>query len=282
MVAVVRRILALLLILCISSSVAAETQSDPHKKARFSTATEKLPVILAGGSSLTLISPSQWRPLAGKLSRYVEDMHLYFRRTFGEIPKLEASIRLMDEESFYQSTGAPRWTNAMYYRGEILIPLSLSEEIDQENLYRSIKHEYTHAVVNALSGTRCPGWLDEGLAQWIEGPANPLLEPALRNWLRKNHPVSLSLLQGGFTRLDTKMVPAAYGQSLFAAKKMISQYGFETLSHYFQLLRSGIDRDDAFHQAFEVKESRFEAQLGSNLKQWAESSEHLHRHGPPA
>ena len=136
-------------------------------------------------------------------------------------------------------------------------------------LYRSVKHEYTHAVINALSGGRCPGWLDEGLAQWAEGSVNPALEPALRKWLYFNPPIPLDLLQGGFTRLELPMVPPAYAQSLFAARSVIKTFGFPKISKYFKNLRKGKRKVSAFENSFDVDDSSFEKALGKSMKNWA-------------
>lgn len=234
------------------------------------------PLNLRGGSTLTLISPTAWSPLAKKLSHFLTETHESYSQTFGEIPPLKTTVRLMDSEVFYKESGAPRWTNAMYYRNQITIPLAQGEEIDLQNLYRSVRHEYTHAVVNSLSGGRCPGWLDEGLAQWAEGVVNPALEPALKNWLRANRsPLPLSILQGGFTKLDIKMVPTAYAQSLFAAKSVINTFGFNHIRGYFESLRSGQDKADAFKQNFRVSDASFEKALAKSLNRWTRDSGHL-------
>jgi len=227
------------------------------------------PVLLTGGSRLTLISPDQWVPLAKKLSAILEETHRKYADLFGSIPPHTTTLRLMESENFYKESGAPRWTNAMYYRGEITIPLSLTESVDLENLYRSVKHEYTHAVINALSGSRCPGWLDEGLAQWAEGTINPALEPALRNWVLRHPPVPFKLLQGGFTRLDPAMVPPAYGQSLYAAQVMMDTFGLIEIGRFLGHLREGKVRADAFELAFSISESSFEDALAESLKKWA-------------
>lgn len=227
--------------------------------------TRLAPLTLEGGSELTLISPDVWTPLADRALTVLSNTHAYYKKVLGEIPAFKSTVRLMPEEEFFQLTGAPSWTNAMYFRGEIIIPLALGQKIDLDNLYRSVKHEYTHAVVNSLSGGRCPGWLDEGLAQWAEGDENPALRPALNQWLTRNRPVPLGLLQGGFTKLDFEMVPPAYAQSLYAAKHIIHEFGFSSMRHYFDALREGDTKDSSFQRAFGQSERRFEQRLGGIL-----------------
>jgi hypothetical protein len=178
----------------------------------------------------------------------------------------------MDEASFYEMTGAPGWTNAMFFRGEIIIPLSTSKPVDLENLHRSVKHEYSHAVLAALSGGSIPGWIDEGLAQWLEGEENPALRNSLRSYLKHSSPVPLNLLQGGFTRLESNMVPAAYAQSLLAVQAMIKAYGIEKIAHYLELLRKSEDKEVAFFAAFGLSENDFEYKLHTTLRQWSGTS----------
>lgn len=228
------------------------------------------PLYLGAGTKLTLSSPPEWQDVAKEFSKVLKTTYGRFNDLFGDIPAFTTSLKIMDEESFYLSTGAPRWTNAMYYRDQIVIPLSEEALKDTDNLYRSIKHEFTHAVIHALSGGKCPGWLDEGFAQWAEGSENPALKPALLNWLDDRPPVPLAFLQGGFTKLDSDMVPAAYAQSLFAANTVMNSYGFRKIARYFATLRAGARKNDAFTKSFGVSEARFEQHLSHTLEQWSE------------
>jgi len=249
--------------------LSSEESPGSHRRLNFA------PLALQGGSKLTLISPQQWSDLAGKLSSGLEETHHTFSEMFGAIPAFTTSLRLMEDETFYAITGAPRWTNAMYYKGQIIIPLSPEVEPDVENVFRSLRHEYAHAVLHALSGGKLPGWFDEGFAQWVEGAENPALLPALRDWLEVNPPVPLNLLQGGFTRLETPMVPAAYAQSLFATSTMINSFGFKRIRSYFDDLRNGIHKSRAFERSFNLSEHTFEKRLGKTLATWLKSGRKL-------
>jgi hypothetical protein len=242
-------------------------QPDASSPLRFT------PINLANGSKLTLISPTRWSETASSLIAVLNTTHDHFTRLFSDIPAFSTSIRLMDEEEFFELTGAPKWTNAMFFRGQIILPLAKSKAIDIENLNRSVKHEYTHAILSALSAGNLPGWLDEGLAQWFEGEESPGLRAALRDWLKNNDPVPLDLLQGGFTKLKAEMVPAAYAQSLLATRIVAEKYGFPSMSVYLMLLRDGVDKDTAFESAFNIPLKDFEQQLGRALKRWAAKEE---------
>ena len=254
----------------------AETQTS--ERARYVQPEESsplrfTPINLANGSKLTLIAPTRWSETASSLITVLNTTHDHFTRLFADIPAFSTSIRLMDEDEFFELTGAPRWTNAMFFRGQIILPLSKGKAIDIENLNRSVRHEYTHAILSALSAGNLPGWLDEGLAQWFEGEESPGLRDALREWLKTHEPVSLSLLQGGFTKLKAEMVPAAYAQSLIATRLVAEKYGFPALGAYFMLLRDGIDKDAAFKTAFNISPAEFEEEMGRALKRWVSKGE---------
>lgn len=231
------------------------------------------PVNLSNGSKLTLISPKRWSETANEVIAVLNSTHEEFTEIFSEIPAFSTSIRLMDEDEFFKLTGAPKWTNAMFFKGQIVIPLSASQPIDTENLGRSIKHEYTHAILSALSSGQLPGWIDEGLAQWFEGEENPGLRDALRSWLATNEPVPLALLQGGFTKLRADMVPAAYAQSLLATRALVDRSGMDAVAKYFFMLREGVDKESAFTTAFSMTPEEFESHLSKALKVWAAKPE---------
>src|SRR5690606_26447433 len=115
-------------------------------------------------------------------------------------------LRFLPPEEFRRQTGAPEWTSAMYFRDEITIPLTKSTAWERDELDRALRHEYVHAVIAELSEYRCPAWLDEGVAQLLEGQVNPLLGPALRRWIALNPAIPLDWLQNGFTTLDSGYV----------------------------------------------------------------------------
>jgi len=231
-------------------------------------------VVLSGRTKIMAISDKEHEELADSLLYVIQSTHNSFRTVFGPIEDSSTVLNLMDSEEFYRTTKAPRWTNALYYKGQIIIPIVRDTKPDMDNLIRSVKHEYTHAVVHALSAGKCPGWLDEGLAQAAEGVENPALAPAMVRWLDRNRPVPLVLLKGGFTKLETKMVPAAYAQSLLAAKQIVNRSGYKAVRNYFDRLSSGEAKPIAFKKAFNLSEGDYEKELGNWLLDW--HSDHLH------
>lgn len=192
-------------------------------------------------------------------------------RIFRAKPTRKVVLRFLSPEEFKRQTGAPDWTSAMYFRDEITIPLTRSTGWERDELERALRHEYVHAVVAELSDYRCPAWLDEGVAQLLEGKINPLLGPALRRWIALNPAIPLDWLQNGFTTLDSAYVPAAYAQSLFATRKLVRRHGFHAITHYLELLRTGLSERRAFEVAFKITKPEFEQELTREIRLWASS-----------
>ena len=198
-----------------------------------------------------------------------------YTRVFGERPQNKVILRFLSPDEFRRQTGAPSWTSAMFYRGEISVPIVKAKGINFNELHRALRHEYVHSVIAELSDYKCPAWLDEGVAQLLEGQPNPLLGPAMRNWIKSNDAMPLDWLQNGFTTLDAKIVPAAYAQSLFATRTIVNSYGFSAVVKYLAALRSGKPENDAFVEAFSVEKSVFQEALTSQIRSWS-ASDALH------
>lgn len=222
--------------------------------------------------SFTVVSARSFGDLPDRVYRTMISMNEEMARLFGEAPHFAVSIELLDENAFFEQTGAPSWTNALYFDGRILVPVP--EPLDSavlENLTRSVKHEFTHAYIYAAGGGKCPGWLDEGIAQWVEGPVNPLLQKILARHLQSAAAIPMAWLQQGFTKLDTKIVGAAYGQSLFAANSLMRSYGVQKVGGYLALMRQGANPADAFQRSFNLSYESFEKQLDVALQEWAQA-----------
>ena len=256
---------AVWLVLFCTPSAAAEATYTTYNTPRFTLHIDR------SGPEPTSIAPSR-EQLAKDSIAILNRTYDELRRIFKAAPKQQVVLRFLSPQEFKKQTGAPSWTSAMYYRDEITIPLSESTGVDMLELERALRHEYVHAFIAQLSRYRCPAWLDEGIAQLIEGEPNPLLGPALRRWVVFNDPIPLNWLRNGFTTLDSKIVPAAYAQSLFATRRIVNTLGMQSVVEYLQLLADGRDEDAAFKKAFAKTKPEFERELGFQMRRWAQSS----------
>ena len=262
--------------LCISSTSASA--HDEGKQPRFSLSR---PATAVETPRFTLYFPSDNEDsgipldkLAKSTLEVLDDTYEELSQQFKVRPQQKVVFRFLTPEEFRNYTGAPAWTSAMYLRGEVSIPVSKEKRPNPIELRRAIRHEYTHAVVAELSGKHCPAWLDEGIAQMMEGDVNPLLGPALRKWsAANNEAMPLEWLQNGFMGLSDSIVPAAYAQSLFATRLIVERLGYSAILKYLSELKRGDAEQTAFQTAFGLPESEFEEKLAAHISRWASSSE---------
>jgi hypothetical protein len=147
-----------------------------------------------------------------------------------------------------------------------MIPVDSEAARDAENLERSVRHESIHGLIHSLTNGRAPGWIDEGLAQWGEGPIHPALRRILQEWLRDRPLIPFKELQTGFTHLSQEKVPAAYAGSLFATQEIVALYGFHTLKLYFDKLKNNEERRKAFRESFGTEEESFQQVAEARLR----------------
>lgn len=82
-------------------------------------------------------------------------------------PKDRISVTLCSREEFYRHWKFPRRVTAVY-DGKLWIPYD--ENFSSISEMRSIvKHELAHYFIRSLAKGDIPRWINEGLAQWIEG-----------------------------------------------------------------------------------------------------------------
>ncbi len=255
---------AVWLVLSAVGNATAETTYTTYNTPRFTLHIDR------SGPAPTSIAPSR-EELAVESIKILNRTYEELKNIFKAAPNRQVVLRFLSPKEFKRQTGAPSWTSAMYYKDEITIPLSESTGIDMLELERALRHEYVHAFIAQLSRYRCPAWLDEGIAQLIEGEPNPLLGPALRRWVVFNDPIPLDWLKNGFTTLDSDIVPAAYAESLFATRQIVDTLGMDAVVKYLNLLAAGRDENLAFKDSFGKTKREFEKELGFSMRRWAHS-----------
>lgn len=245
-------------------AIGAANHSAPSPR-RESPVVSFTPIKLGNDSTIQLISSPSLAELGRELLLDVRSIHGEFSQMFGGITGIHNTLRVIDAEEFYALTRLPSWTNAMFFRSQVVIPIDRSRPLDTQDLRRSLRHEYFHAITHALSQGRCPGWLDEGLAQHLEGSSPNRLWSALSQWVRSRDMVPFQRLSRGFTKLPNEMVAPAYAQSLVAARMIRTQFGMPAVRSFLERLKRGDDGDVAFRIAFGLPPAAFHERVRQNI-----------------
>lgn len=81
-------------------------------------------------------------------------------------PKEKTTVFLYSEADFRDIFKLSPLVRA-FYDGNIRMPLP-ERPVEGEGLTQFIDHEYTHAVLSAMTDNRTPPWLGEGIAVWLQ------------------------------------------------------------------------------------------------------------------
>ena len=146
-------------------------------------------------------------------------------------PKLR--VVLYDREEFDDITGLGEWAGGVF-DGTIRVSVGhLSDEAEQWG--RVLRHELVHAFVGEVAGAGVPGWLNEGLAQYLDASIhlNPHRTESVRRAresLRGADLYPLDELAGSLASwTDTEAISRAYAESLAVVDFIARQYGVEAL-----------------------------------------------------
>src|ERR1700742_2967568 len=92
-------------------------------------------------------------------------------------PPDSISVVLYTQQAFADITQAPAWVGALN-DGRIRVPVQGLNEVTPE-LSRVLRHELTHSFIQQKTRGHAPTWIQEGLAQWMEGKRSDGIAPAL-------------------------------------------------------------------------------------------------------
>jgi Tetratricopeptide repeat len=162
-------------------------------------------------------------------------------------PPEPIGVILYTEQSFADITRAPSWAGAIN-DGRIRVPVQGLTDVTPD-LARVLKHELTHSFVGQKSRGRAPTWLQEGVAQWMEGrrsnsAAGPLVEAAGQG----NAP-GLQMLEGSWMGLSGGAASYAYAYSLAAVEAIIQAGGVSDISRLLDRIATSPSMEDALREA---------------------------------
>ena len=161
----------------------------------------------------------------------LEDAYLSFGELFGhfpvqgDAPKIQVVVHR--RESFGELTGLGHWAGGVY-DGVVRVPV---EDLERETpeLRRVLRHELVHAFVRSLGGRNVPGWLNEGLAQWLEEPFDTDRADRVRQARKAlvgHEAFPLEQLEGSLASWsDPVLIARAYAQSLALVDHVQRWYG---------------------------------------------------------
>lgn len=184
-------------------------------------------------------------------------------RDLGNPPRDNILVTLYTEQAFFDVTHAPNWTGALN-DGKLRIPISGLTSLTPE-LAHVLKHELAHSFITQISGGRCPTWLHEGIAQFLEPRSLGSNGHQLAVLFRDQRQIPLNVLEGNFMRFSGAEATVAYAESLAAASYIGDSYGLSDIQSVLQRLSQGSSAESALRATIHSDYGQLESDLSRYL-----------------
>ena len=184
-------------------------------------------------------------------------------RDLGNPPRDSILVTLYTEQAFFDVTHAPSWSGAIN-DGKLRIPVSGLSSMTSD-LARVLKHELAHSFITQLSGGRCPPWLHEGIAQFLEPKTLAGDGHQLSLLFKAQRDIPLNALEGSFQNFSGAQASVAYAESLAAVSYINDSYGMGDIQRILQLISQGSSTEAALRSTIHSNYGQFESDLAKYL-----------------
>jgi tetratricopeptide (TPR) repeat protein len=146
-------------------------------------------------------------------------------------------VILYTQQAFADITQAPAWVGALN-DGRIRVPVQGLDGVTPE-LSRVLKHELTHSFIQQKTRGHAPTWIQEGLAQWMEGKRCEAFAQALIH-LYGAAPDQVAVhYEGNWMKMSNDVAAVAYAWALANVESIISVDGMSDLDRIMDRLAAG-------------------------------------------
>lgn len=187
---------------------------------------------------------------SGRILNELEDAYRDLCDHFSAAPvedgRTRISVVLYPREGFHSITGLGEWAGGAF-DGTVRVPVGDFTK-EERGLERVLRHELVHAFVRECGGPSVPGWLNEGLAQWLEPGADQAARQA-REKLAAEEYFPLERLQGTLsTWTDQDEIVRAYAQSLVMVQYIAGEYGEAVVFDMVRGCKAGVGPEVTFER----------------------------------
>jgi tetratricopeptide (TPR) repeat protein len=162
-------------------------------------------------------------------------------------PPEQIGVILYTEQSFADITRAPSWAGAIN-DGRIRIPVQGLTSVTPE-LAHVLKHELTHSFIGQKSHGRAPTWLQEGVAQYMEGRRSSGSAGTLLDEAHLGSVPTLQMLEGSWMALPADSAAMAYAWSLAAVESIIQSGGVGDISRLLDRIAAAPSTEEALRDS---------------------------------
>jgi tetratricopeptide (TPR) repeat protein len=179
-------------------------------------------------------------------------------------PSEQISVILYTGQAFADITRAPQWVGALN-DGRLRIPVQGLTSVTPE-LAHVLKHELTHSFVGQKSHNRAPTWLQEGIAQYMEGRRSTSSAGQLVSAAADGAAPPLGALEGSWMNLSGGSAAFAYAWSLAVVESIIDSGGVSDISRLLERVATAPSTEAATQEVLRENYSDLNQQAVNYLK----------------
>jgi tetratricopeptide (TPR) repeat protein len=155
-------------------------------------------------------------------------------------------VILYTEQAFADITRAPGWVGALN-DGRIRVPVQGLTSLTPE-LSRVLKHELTHSFIQQKTHGRAPTWVQEGLAQWMEGKRSAENASMLVQIYDQKLAMRLNELEPSWMNLSGDIASYAYAWALANVEYIVRADGMGDVDRILNHIAAGGSTESAVHE----------------------------------
>jgi hypothetical protein len=161
-------------------------------------------------------------------------------------PPDSIGVVLYTQEAFADITRAPGWVGALN-DGRIRVPVQGLTGVDSE-LSRVLKHELTHSFIQQKTHGHAPTWIQEGLAQWMEGKRSGENAATLVQIYGDGHAWSLAKMEGSWMGFSGNSAAYAYAWALANIEYIVESDGMGDVERILDRIGAGTSTEAAVRE----------------------------------
>ena len=184
--------------------------------------------------------------LAREMLRALETHFSAIESELNFTPPDPIGVILYTDQAFADITRAPGWVGALN-DGRIRVPVQGLKSLTPE-LSRVLKHELTHSFIQQKTHGRAPTWIQEGLAQWMEGKRSGENASGLVQVYDQKMGFGLGQLEGSWMSMPADVASYAYAWALANIECIVQTDGMGDIDRILSLIAEGSSTEVAVRE----------------------------------
>jgi tetratricopeptide (TPR) repeat protein len=184
--------------------------------------------------------------LAREVLRTLEGHYEQIESQLNYSPPEPIGVILYTQQGFADITRAPGWVGALN-DGRIRVPVQGLSGVDSE-LSRVLRHELTHSFIQQKTHGRAPTWIQEGIAQWMEGKRSDENAAVLIQIYDAGQAAPLGRLEGSWMGLSGDVARYSYAWALANVEYIVEKQGMGDMERILDRLAAGSETEAALKE----------------------------------